>query len=162
MAVESAGLSGVVAFETEIAEPDREGGSLCYRGIDIEDLVGEVSFGDVWGLLVDGDFKEGLLPAEPHALPVHSGNLRVDIQAAIAMMTPYWGIEQLIDIDDGQARRDLARTSVMILSFVAQAARGLGLPAIPQSEVEKTDNIVERFMIRWRGEPDPCRPPSTV
>jgi len=155
MAVESAGLSGVVAFETEIAEPDREGGSLCYRGIDIEDLVGEVSFGDVWGLLVDGDFKEGLLPAEPHALPVHSGNLRVDIQAAIAMMTPYWGIEQLIDIDDGQARRDLARTSVMILSFVAQAARGLGLPAIPQSEVEKTGNIVERFMIRWRGEPDP-------
>jgi citrate synthase len=43
----------------------------------------------------------------------------------------------------------------MILSFVAQAARGLSLPAIPQSEVEKTDNIAERFMIRWRGEPDP-------
>jgi len=153
--VENLGLSGVVAFETEIAEPDREGGALRYRGINIEDLVGKVSFGDVWGLLVDGDFKAGLPPAEPHALPVHSGNLRVDIQAAIAMMTPYWGIEQLIDIDDGQARRDLARTSVMILSFVAQAARGLGLPAIPQSEVEKTDNIVERFMIRWRGEPDP-------
>jgi citrate synthase len=149
------GLSGVVAFDTEIAEPDRDGGVLRYRGINIEDLVGRVSYGDVWGLLVDGDFKEGLLPAEPHALPVHSGNLRVDIQAAIAMMTPYWGIEQLIDIDDIQARRDLARTSVMILSFVAQAARGLSQPAIPQREVEKTDNIVERFMIRWRGEPDP-------
>ena len=149
------GLAGVVAFDTEIAEPDRDGGVLRYRGIDIEDLVGRVSYGDVWGLLVDGDFKEGLLPAEPHALPVHSGNLRVDIQAAIAMMTPYWGIEQLIDIDDIQARRDLARTSVMILSFVAQAARGLSKPAIAQREVERTDNIVERFMIRWRGEPDP-------
>ena len=30
------GLEGVVAVETEIAEPDREGGVLRYRGIDIE------------------------------------------------------------------------------------------------------------------------------
>ena len=34
------GLEGVIAVETEIAEPDREGGSLRYRGIDIEELVG--------------------------------------------------------------------------------------------------------------------------
>src|SRR5918994_5262893 len=33
------GLEGVVAVETEIAEPDREGGSLRYRGVDIEELV---------------------------------------------------------------------------------------------------------------------------
>ena len=44
------GLEGVVAFETEIAEPDREGGSLRYRGVDIEELVGHVSYGHVWGL----------------------------------------------------------------------------------------------------------------
>ena len=31
------GLEGVVAFETEIAEPDKEGGALRYRGVDIED-----------------------------------------------------------------------------------------------------------------------------
>jgi citrate synthase len=30
------GLEGIVAVETEIAEPDREGGSLRYRGVDIE------------------------------------------------------------------------------------------------------------------------------
>src|SRR5215475_13687695 len=54
------GLEGVVAFETEIAEPDRAGGSLRYRGVDIEDLIGQVSFGDVWGLLVDGKFGPGL------------------------------------------------------------------------------------------------------
>ena len=36
------GLEGVVAFETEIAEPDRDGGSLRYRGVDIEELVGSV------------------------------------------------------------------------------------------------------------------------
>src|ERR1035437_3219258 len=36
------GLEGVVAFATEIAEPDREGGALRYRGVDIENLVGAV------------------------------------------------------------------------------------------------------------------------
>jgi citrate synthase len=34
------GLEGVIAFESEIAEPDREGGALRYRGVDINDLVG--------------------------------------------------------------------------------------------------------------------------
>jgi citrate synthase len=29
------GLEGVVAFATEIAEPDKEGGALRYRGVDI-------------------------------------------------------------------------------------------------------------------------------
>ena len=48
------GLEGVVAFETEIAEPDRDGGALRYRGVDIEELVGVVPFEQVWGLLVDG------------------------------------------------------------------------------------------------------------
>ncbi len=43
----------------------------------------------------------------------------------------------------------------MALSFVAQSARGLGLPMVPQSRVDEADTIVERFMIRWRGEPDP-------
>src|SRR4029077_13184206 len=33
------GLEGVVAFTTQIAEPDKDGGALRYRGVDIEDLV---------------------------------------------------------------------------------------------------------------------------
>ncbi|MFD0278272.1 citrate synthase 2 [Kitasatospora sp. NPDC127111] len=155
MADVNPGLAGVVAFDTQIAEPDRDGGILRYRGIDVEDLVDKVSYGDIWGLLVDGDFDRGLPSAEPFPIPVHSGNLRADVQAAIATMTPYWGTQQLIDIDDAQARDDLARTSVMILSFVAQAARGLGRPAVSQREIDRSENIVERFMIRWRGEPDP-------
>jgi citrate synthase len=149
------GLAGVVAFDTEIAEPDRDGGALRYRGIDIEKLAGHASFADVWGLLVDGTFTDGLPAAEPFPLPVHSGNIRVDVQAAIAMMAPYWGLRELIDIDDRQAREDLARTSVMMLSFVAQAARGARLPAIPQRRVEAGRTITERFMIRWHGDPDP-------
>ena len=118
------GLEGVVAFETEIAEPDKEGGALRYRGVDIEDLVGHVSFGNVWGLLVDGAFDPGLPPAEPFPIPVHSGDIRVDVQSALAMLAPAWGLRQLLDISDEQARDDLARASVMALSFVAQSARG--------------------------------------
>ena len=149
------GLEGVIAFETEIAEPDREGSALRYRGVDIEDLVGTISFGNVWGLLVDGKFQPGLPPAEPYPVPVHSGDIRVDVQSAIAMLAPSWGLQQLIDIDEAQARDDLARVSVTALSFVAQAARGLGLPQVPQKEIDRARTIVERFMIRWRGEPDP-------
>ena len=32
------GLEGVVAFATTIAEPDREGGALRYRGVALEEL----------------------------------------------------------------------------------------------------------------------------
>src|SRR5216110_751752 len=149
------GLEGVIAFETEIAEPDREGGALRYRGVDIEDLAGHVSYGHVWGLLVDNAFSPGLPPAEPYPIPVHSGDIRVDVQSALAMLAPAWGMRQLLDISDEQARDDLARASVMALSFVAQSARGVGLPMVPQRRVDQAATITERFMIRWRGEPDP-------
>ena len=149
------GLEGVIAFQTEIAEPDRDGGALRYRGVDIEDLVGRVSYGNVWGLLVDNEFNPGLPPAEPYPIPIHSGDVRVDVQSAIAMLAPAWGLKQLLDIDDDTARENLAHVSVMALSFVAQAARGLGQPMVPQKQVDEANTIVERFMIRWRGEPDP-------
>ncbi len=149
------GLEGVVAFETEIAEPDRAGGALRYRGVDIDELVGNVPYADVWGLLVDGRLRPGLQPAEPHALNVRSGDPRVDVQAALATLAPQWGFGQLIDISDEQARDSLARASVMALSFVAQSARGIGKPPVPQREVDTGSSIAERFLIRWRGEADP-------
>jgi citrate synthase len=149
------GLEGVVAFATEIAEPDREGGSLRYRGVDIEELVGNVPFEQVWGLLVDGRLQPGLPPAEPHPLAVRSGDPRVDVQAALAMLAPEWGFEALIDISDEVARDQLARASVMALSFVAQSARGIGRPPVPQRVVDEGRSIPERFLIRWRGEADP-------
>jgi citrate synthase len=149
------GLEGVVAFATEIAEPDRDGGALRYRGVDIEEIVGSVPFEQVWGLLVDGAFEPGLPPAEPHPLAVRSGDPRVDTQAALAMLGPEWGFQSLIDISDEQARDDLARASVMALSFVAQSARGTGRPPVPQKEVDTATSIPERFLIRWRGEADP-------
>ena len=149
------GLEGVVAFATEIAEPDKEGGALRYRGYDIEDLVGTVPFEKVWGLLVDGEFEPGMPPAEPHPLNFRSGNPRVDVQSGLAQLAPEWGFGEVIDITDEQARDDLARASVMALSFVAQSARGVGQPPVPQKVVDQATSIPERFLIRWRGEADP-------
>jgi len=149
------GLEGVIAFETQIAEPDRDGGVLRYRGVDIVELVDRVSFGSVWGLLVDNEFNPGLPAAEPFPLPVHTGDVRVDVQSALAQLAPIWGFRPLLDITPEQAREDLARASVMALSFVAQSARGLDKPMVPQREVDKGHTVVERFMTRWRGEPDP-------
>src|SRR5213083_2714193 len=129
------GLEGVVAFATEIAEPDKEGGALRYRGVDIEDLVGQVPFEKVWGLLVDGEFDPGLPPAEPWPLTVRSGDPRVDVQSALAMLAPEWGFRPVIDISDEECRDNLARASVMAL--------------------DRANSIPERFLIRWRGEADP-------
>lgn len=149
------GLEGVVAFDTHIAEPDKEGSALRYRGVDIEDLAGRVPFENVWGLLIDGEFKPGLAPAEPYQLSVHTGDIRADVQAAVATLAPLWGMGQTYDITDEQARVDLGRVAVMVLSYAAQAARGIGKPIVPQEEVDQAETLAERFMIRWKGEADP-------
>jgi citrate synthase len=149
------GLEGVVAFETEIAEPDKEGSALRYRGVDIEDIVGRVPFENVWGLLIDGAYTPGLPPAEPYNLPVHTGDVRVDVQAAVAMLAPAFGFGQTYDITDEQARADLSRVAVMVLSYAAQSARGLEQPVVPQREVDKGATLADRFMIRWKGEANP-------
>ena len=150
------GLEGHVAFRTRIAEPDRDGGALRYRGVDIEELAGRVTFGNVWALLVDGRFGSGLPPAEPFPIPVHTGDVRVDVQAGLAMLAPHWGYKPLLDITDAEARENLARASVMALSYIAQSARGIGVPAVPQRRIDECGTITERFMTRWRGEPDPA------
>ena len=43
----------------------------------------------------------------------------------------------------------------MALSFVAQSARGIGRPPVPQKIVDQARSIPERFLVRWRGEADP-------
>jgi citrate synthase len=146
------GLEGVIAFESEIAEPDKEGSALRYRGVDIEDLVGRVPFENVWGLLIDGRYTPGLPPAEPYNLPVHTGDVRVDVQAAVAMLAPAFGFGQTYDISDEQAREDLSRVAVMVLSYAAQSARGLQQPVVPQRLVDQGATLAEKFLIRWKGE----------
>ena len=149
------GLEGVVAFETQIAEPDKEGSALRYRGVDIEDIVGRVPFEKVWGLLIDGKYEPGLPPAEPYNLPIHTGDVRADVQAGVAMLAPMLGMKQTYDISDEQARLDLSRIAVMVLSYAAQSARGIGQPVVPQREVDQGHTLAEKFLIRWKGEADP-------
>src|SRR6202011_5543069 len=59
-------------------------------------------------------------------------------------------------IDDQQARRDLARASATSLSFVAQAARGIGAPAVPERRVDQATTLAERFLVGGGGEPAPA------
>lgn len=146
------GLEGVVAFETEIAEPDREGGALRYRGVDIEDLVGSVPFEQVWGLLVDDALQPGL-PAAHEELPIRTGNYMSDLQTGLAVLGGRWGLEQLIDIDDEQAKEDLRRLSAAALSLVAGSARGEQL-RVPEDLVSQGRTAAERFLLAWRGEVD--------
>ena len=151
------GLEGVVAFETEIAEPDRDGGALRYRGVDIEDLVGVAPFEKVWGLLVDDKPEPGLMPAEPYRAAGLTGNAPADLQAVTAHLAAEWGLGQLIDISDEQAEDDLRRLSATMISVVAQSARvadGVDDPVGPDVIAQGT-TAAERFLLEWRGEADP-------
>jgi citrate synthase len=148
------GLEGVVAFETEIAEPDKEGGALRYRGVDIEELVGTQPYERVWGLLVDDSFLPGMPDAEPFRLERPSCHPMADLQGATARLTAEWGLRQLIDSSDEQAREDLGRLSATMISIVAQSARGEA-PSVPAAIVEAGETAAERFLLRWRGEADP-------
>src|SRR6185312_11545532 len=147
----SPGLAGVVAFETEIAEPDKEGGELRYRGVNIEDLVGHVPFEQVWGLLVDESLQPGL-PYEHLDLERRTGGHVSDLQSALAALSGEWKLRQFIDIDDEQAKEDLRRLSAAALSIVAQSARGADLPAVPPETVAGGQTAAERFVLEWRGE----------
>jgi citrate synthase len=151
------GLEGVVAFETEIAEPDRDGGALRYRGVDIEELVGVVPFERVWGLLVDESLRPGLPPAEAYIAESLAGSTPTDLQSVTARLGADWKLGQLIDISDDEARENLRRLSALMLSVAAQSARvadGERTP-VARSVVEAGATAAERFLLEWRGEADP-------
>jgi len=151
------GLEGVVAFRTEIAEPDREGGSLRYRGVDIEELVGVKPFEQVWGLLVDESFLPGLEPSDPYVYEGATGNAMADLQAATAHLGAEWSLGKVIDIDDDDAKQDLRRLSATMISIVAQSARladGNTTP-VARDVIEQGETTAERFLLEWRGEADP-------
>jgi citrate synthase len=44
---------------------------------------------------------------------------------------------------------------VMALSYVAQSARGIYQPAVPQRMIDECSTVTARFMTRWQGDPDP-------
>jgi citrate synthase len=151
------GLEGVVAVETEIAEPDRDGGSLRFRGVDIEELVGELPYEKVWGLLVDENPEPGMPEPEPYEPASLSGNAPADLQAETARLSSVWELGKLVDISDEQAREDLGRLSAQMMAIVARSARvadGRRDP-VPDDVVQSGETAAERFLLRWRGEADP-------
>ena len=151
------GLEGVVAVETEIAEPDRDGGSLRYRGVDIEELVGHYPYENVWGLLVDDDLSSKMPDPEPYEPARLTGRAPADLQAETARLGGEWRLGKLNEISDDQAREDLGRLSGQMMSIVARSARvadGHG-DTVPDDVVAQGTTAAEKFLLRWRGEADP-------
>jgi len=151
------GLEGVVAVETEIAEPDREGGALRYRGVDIEELVGHVPYEKVWGLLVDESLEPGMPEPDPYEPPSLTGNAPADAQAEIARLSGVWSLGKVTEISDEQARDDLGRLSAQVMSIVARSARVADghEDSVSDDVVSGGKTAAERFLLRWRGEADP-------
>src|ERR687896_1158140 len=152
------GLEGVVAIQTEIAEPDREGGSLRYRGVDIRELVGRVPYEKVWGLVVDGSLEPGMPEPEPYQPPQLTGNAPAEARAEIARLSGVWDLGKLHQISRQQARDDLARLSAQVMAIVARSARvadGHDDP-VPDDVVARGSTAAEKFLLRWRGEADPA------
>jgi citrate synthase len=151
------GLEGVVAVETEIAEPDREGGVLRYRGIDITELVGQYPYENVWGLLVDNDLDVTMPEPEPYEPVGLTGNAPADLQAETARLSGKWGLGKLNEISDEQAREDLGRISAQMMGIVARSARVADgkTDEVSADLVAQGRTAAERFLLQWRGEADP-------
>jgi citrate synthase len=150
------GLEGIVAVETEIAEPDREGGSLRYRGVDIEELVGNVPYENVWGLLVDNDLESKMPEPEPYEPAALTGNAPADLQGETARLAGEWKLGKLNEISVDQAREDLGRLSAQMMEIVARsAAVADGREPASDDVVAQGETAAERFLLRWRGEADP-------
>ena len=151
------GLEGVIAVETEIMEPDREGGTLRYRGVDVEPLIGSVPFENVWGLLVDDDIDSRMPDPEPFEPLGLTGHAPADLQAQTARLSGLWNLGKLNEISDEQAREDLGRISAQMMSIVARSARRADghEDQVPDDVVAKGKTAAEKFLLRWRGEADP-------
>jgi citrate synthase len=150
------GLEGVVAVETEIAEPDREGGSLRYRGVDIEELVGHYPYENVWGLLVDDDLESKMPEPERYEPARLTGRAPADLQAETARLAGEWKLGKLNEISDEQARTDLGRLSALMMEIVARsAAVADGREPAPDDVVARGGTAAEKFLLHWRGEADP-------
>jgi citrate synthase len=151
------GLEGVVAVETEIMEPDREGGMLRYRGLDVEPLIGKVPYENVWGLLVDDDLESRMPAPEPYEPQGLTGRAPADLQAQTAHLSGLWELGKLNEISDEQAREDLGRISAQMMSIVARSARLADgrEDEVPAEVVARGRSAAETFLLQWRGVADP-------
>jgi len=86
---------------------------------------------------------------------VHTGDVRVDVQAALAMLSPIWNYRALLDTSDGEAREQLARASVMACpTSLSQPAASVSRPSRSSASTSARRSS-SAFMTRWQGDPDP-------
>src|SRR3712207_1446800 len=148
------GLEGIVAVETEIMEPDREGGTLHYRGVDVEPLVGRYPYENVWGLLVDSDLESKMPAPDPYEPRALTGSAPADLQAETARLAGEWKLGKLNEISDEQAREDLGRLSSQMMGIVARSARIADgkTDTVSADVVGQGKTAAEKFLLQWRGE----------
>jgi citrate synthase len=137
-------------------EPDRDGGMLRYRGVDVEPLIGKYPYENVWGLLVDDDIHSTMPDPEPYQPAGLTGHAPADLQAQTARLSGLWELGKLNEISDEQARVDLGRLSAQMMSIVARSARIADghHDSVPDDVVAKGKTAAEKFLLRWRGEAD--------
>ena len=145
------GLEGVVAVETEIAEPDREGGALRYRGVDIEELVGRVPYEKRLGAARRRRASSSGMPEpEPYEPRGSPATRRPTCRPRPRVCRAYWGLGKLNEISDEQAREDLGRLSAQMMAIVARSARVADGASEPVP-----DDVVARGTHRRREVPAP-------
>ena len=151
------GLEGVVAFETQIAEPDKEGSALRYRGVDIEEIVGRVPFENVWGLLIDGTYSPGLPPAEPYNIagphrrrPRRRAGRGRDAGAGVRVRPDLRHLRRAGPRGPRPGRGDgaVVRRPVRARARTSRSCRS--------ARSTRASTLAERFLIRWKGEADPA------
>ena len=152
------GLEGVVAFETEIAEPDREGGALRYRGRRHRGARRRVRTSRSGACSSTTASSRGCRDAGDVELGgPHRRTRRPTSRRRPRDLSADWGLGKLIDISDEQARDDLARLSAEMISH----RRAVGAPS-PTAAAGAATTSSSRARpppsvscSRWRGEADP-------
>ena len=112
------GLEGVVAVETAIAAPDREGGALRsaagHRGARRALLLRERL-----GLLVDDDIDSKMPDPEPYVPTGLTGNAPADLQSEVAHLAGEWKPGKP-STSTTSRRDDLGRLSAQMMGIVAR------------------------------------------
>ena len=141
------GLEGVVAFATEIAEPDRAGGALRYRGVDVEELAGRVPFEQRLGPARRR--RPAARAAAPATIASAGGaaharggrDARRELQAALARLP----LRPLIDTRRRAGpRRPRARRRRRRSSFAAQSRRAVARSVAPVAARRSIDRRAAR------------------
>ncbi|MGZ4984768.1 MAG: citrate/2-methylcitrate synthase [Chthoniobacterales bacterium] len=176
MTVATRGLEGVVANTTALSDVIGDKGQLIYRGYDINELAGKVSYREVVFLLWKGHLPnrreqdefmlklraERELPGGVidfiKAAPKDSNPMDV-MRTAISMLglyDPDMHREATREINERRARSITAKIGV-IAAYFHRARQGKSLPPIRQDLTE-----AEHFLYLINGEPQPKEASDTL